>query len=49
MNVRKTDAFLGDIEQQYEWYASNARSDPAVVWDSVYGFTFNFSAVASFR
>jgi len=24
MNVRKTDAFLADIERQYEWYVSKA-------------------------
>ena len=24
MNVRKTDAFLADIERQYEWYVSQA-------------------------
>jgi plasmid stabilization system protein ParE len=24
MNVRKTDLFLADIEQQYEWYILNA-------------------------
>jgi plasmid stabilization system protein ParE len=24
MNVRKTDAFLADIERQYEWYVANA-------------------------
>jgi len=24
MSVRKTDAFLSDIERQYEWYAINA-------------------------
>jgi toxin ParE1/3/4 len=24
MNVRKTDAFLADIQRQYEWYATNA-------------------------
>jgi toxin ParE1/3/4 len=24
MNVRKTDAFIADIERQFEWYAVNA-------------------------
>lgn len=24
MNVRKTDAFIADVERQYEWYAVNA-------------------------
>jgi plasmid stabilization system protein ParE len=29
MNVRKTDAFLADIERQYEWYVSKAGSEVA--------------------
>lgn len=24
MNVRKTDAFVADVERQFEWYAVNA-------------------------
>ena len=29
MNVRKTDAFLADIERQYEWYVLNTDLDVA--------------------
>ena len=29
MKFRKTDAFLGDIERQYKWYAVNASGELA--------------------
>ncbi|MGA3182455.1 MAG: type II toxin-antitoxin system RelE/ParE family toxin [Verrucomicrobiota bacterium] len=29
MNVRKTDDFIADIEQQYDWYVANADWDVA--------------------
>jgi plasmid stabilization system protein ParE len=24
MNVRRTDAFIADVERQFEWYSANA-------------------------
>jgi len=29
MSVRKTDAFIADVEQQFEWYALNAEAEIA--------------------
>ena len=32
MNVRKTDAFIADVERQFEWYVVNGG------WDVAYGY-----------